>query len=120
MHDEPVSDEEMLDATAELIRLRYHSRLSQRQIALATGVKTGVVTGWLRGTRHPRGLRARRLLVLTSCVEELSRFLPPDQVSAWLARPVAEGQPTPLELIAAGDEQVVVAGIADFGRARAS
>ena len=120
MHDEPVPDEELLDATAELFRLRYHSRLTQRQIALATGVKSGVVTGWLRGTRHPRGIRAHRLLILTSCVEELSRFLPPDQVSAWLARPFAEGHPTPLELIATGDERLVLAGIDDFGRARAS
>ncbi len=104
----------------ELFRLRYHSRLTQRQIALATGVKAGVVTGWLRGTRHPRGPRARGLIALGSCVDELARYLPPDEVSAWLARPLGVVGPTPLELIAAGEEDVVLAGITEFGRARAS
>ncbi|HEY6057267.1 MAG TPA: helix-turn-helix transcriptional regulator [Candidatus Limnocylindrales bacterium] len=92
-----------IDASAELFRLRHRARLTQRQIALATGVKPGVVTGWLRGTRRPRGERADRLLLLAACVEELSRYLSPRDVAAWLARPLPLDEATPLALIAAGE-----------------
>ncbi len=113
-------DEPPLDAATELLRLRYHSRLTQRQIALATGVKAGVVTGWLRGTRHPRGPRADRLVALGACVGELARYLPPDQVAAWLTRPLERHGATALELIAADQADEVAADIEGFGREEAS
>jgi hypothetical protein len=84
--------------------LRDVGRLSDRDIARATGAGVSTVGAWMRRTREPSGVRAERLAELSAVVERLSRVIDADYVPVWLRKPVpALGDEKPLDVLARGD-----------------
>ena len=78
-------------------------RLTDADIARATGAAASTVRAWLAGTRVPTGERAERLLELSALVERLSRVIDPSYISVWLRKPVpALGDDKPLDVIGGG------------------
>ena len=57
--------------TREAIYIRELGRLSDRDIARATGADVSTVEAWMRRTRAPTGVRAERLAELSAVVERL-------------------------------------------------
>ena len=60
--------------------LRDVGRLSDRDIARATGAGVSTVGAWMRRTREPSGVRAERLAELSAVVERLSRVIDADYI----------------------------------------
>lgn len=84
--------------------LRDVGRLSDRDIARATGAGVSTVGSWMRRTRAPSGVRAERLVELSAVVERLSRVIDADYIPVWLRKPVpALGDEKPLDVVARGD-----------------
>ena len=84
--------------------LRDVGRLSDRDIARATGAGLSTVGSWMRRTREPSGVRAERLAELSTVVERLSRVLEPDYIPVWLLKPVpALGDEKPIDVVARGE-----------------
>lgn len=80
------------------------AQLSDKDIARATGTAPSTVRAWLAGTRNPTGVRAERLVELSSLVERLARVLDPGHIAVWLRKPVpALGDEKPIDLIGRGD-----------------
>jgi transcriptional regulator with XRE-family HTH domain len=100
---------------AEARYLRREGRLSDRDIARATGAGASTVGAWVRGTREPSGLRAERLAELAAMVERLVRVVQPEYVPVWLNKPVpALDDQKPLEVIAAGGYRQVAKVISEL------
>jgi hypothetical protein len=79
-------------------------RLSDADIARATGAAPSTVRAWLGGTRGPTGERAERLVELSALVERLTRVMDPSYIAVWLRKPVpALDEDKPLEVIGRGD-----------------
>lgn len=79
-------------------------RLSDSDIARATGAAASTVRAWLAGTRGPTGQRAERLVELSALVERLTRVMDPSYIAVWLRRPVpALDDDKPLEVIGRGE-----------------
>ena len=79
-------------------------RLSDADIARATGAASSTVRAWLAGTRAPTGLRAERLVELSALIERLTRVMDPGYITVWLRKPVpALGDDKPLDVIGRGD-----------------
>ena len=68
--------------------VREVGRLSDRDIARATGVGVSTVGAWMQRTRGPTGERAERLAELSAIVERLARVIEPDYIPVWLHKPV--------------------------------
>lgn len=79
-------------------------RLSDSDIARATGAAASTVRAWLAGTRGPTGQRAERLVELSALVERLTRVMDPSYIVVWLRKPVpALDDDKPLEVIGRGE-----------------
>lgn len=79
-------------------------RLSDADIARATGAAASTVRAWLAGTRGPTGQRAERLVELSALVERLTRVMDPSYIAVWLRKPVpALDDDKPLEVIGRGE-----------------
>lgn len=79
-------------------------RLSDSDIARATGAAASTVRAWLAGTRGPTGRRAERLVELSALVERLTRVMDPSYIAVWLRKPVpALDDDKPLEVIGRGE-----------------
>lgn len=77
--------------------------LSNKDIAIATGAAESTARAWVAQTRVPSGERARRLVELSSIVEQLLRVLDPEYIPVWLNKPIpALNHQKPLDLIARG------------------
>jgi len=88
----------------EALRIRETGRLSDRDIARATGAGVSTVGAWLRQTRSPRGARAERLVELSAIVERLARVMEPSYIPVWLHKPSsALDDEKPIDLLAAGE-----------------
>jgi hypothetical protein len=75
-------------------------RLSDSDIARATGAAPSTARAWLAGTRAPTGERAERLVELSALVERLTRVIDPSYIAVWLRKPVpALDDDKPLEVI---------------------
>jgi transcriptional regulator with XRE-family HTH domain len=84
--------------------VREVGRLSDRDIARATGAGVSTVGSWMRGTRTPTGRRAERLAELSATVERLARVIDPGYIPVWLHKPiVALDDEKPLDVLAHGD-----------------
>jgi transcriptional regulator with XRE-family HTH domain len=99
----------------EALRIRTTGRLSDRDIARATGAGVSTVGAWLRRTRSPRGERAERLVELSAIVERLARVIEPDYIPVWLHKPVAALEDEkPIDLLARGEWQRVARLISEL------
>ncbi len=88
----------------EVARLREVGHLSYADIAAATGVQRSTVGAWLRRQRRPSGIRAQRVVELSSIVERLAYVIQPSYVPVWLRKPLAAlDDETPIDLIRQGD-----------------
>ncbi len=88
----------------EVARLREVGHLSDADIAAATGVQRSTVGAWLRRQRRPSGIRAQRVVELSSIVERLAYVIQPSYVPVWLRKPLAAlDDEAPIDLIRQGD-----------------
>jgi transcriptional regulator with XRE-family HTH domain len=90
--------------TLEANRVHNTGRLSDREIAAATGAKPSTVRDWLRGRSSPTGSRAARLIELGEITDRLARVMEPDYIPVWLNRPLEVlDDDKPVERLARGD-----------------
>lgn len=93
----------------EAVYLHEIARLSDADIARATGVARSTARAWLAHTRSPTGERAERLIELSALVERLARVMEPSYIAVWLRKPLpALGDEKPVDLIARGEYMRVV------------
>lgn len=83
--------------------VRQIGRLSDRDIARATGAGLSTVSAWVRRTRRPSGIRAQRLLELSAVVHRLAVIVGEDYIPVWINNPVlALGDNKPIDVLAGG------------------
>jgi hypothetical protein len=103
----------------EAIHVHDTGHLSDREIARATGAAASTVREWLARRSAPSGVRAERLVELSSLVERLARVIRPTYIPVWLNKPLpALNEDKPIDRIAAGDYRAVarlISGIEDTG-----
>jgi len=103
----------------EAIHVHDLGHLSDREIARATGAAPSTVREWLARRSAPSGVRAERLVELSSLVERLARVIRPTYIPVWLNKPIpALDDDKPIERIASGDYRSVarlISGIEDPG-----
>lgn len=103
----------------EAIHVHDLGHLSDREIARATGAAPSTVREWLARRSAPSGIRAERLVELSSMVERLSRVIRPTYIPVWLNKPIpALDDDKPIERIASGDYRSVarlISGLEDPG-----
>lgn len=88
----------------EAVYLHDIAKLSDADIARATGVAQSTARAWLAHTRSPTGERAERLIELSSLVERLARVMDPAYIAVWLRKPTpALEERKPIDVIASGD-----------------
>lgn len=88
----------------EAAYVREVGRLSDKDVARATGAGVSTVGAWMRGLRTPSGVRAERLAELSATVERLTHVMDPDYIPVWMRKPVAAlGDDKPLDVLARGD-----------------
>jgi transcriptional regulator with XRE-family HTH domain len=84
--------------------VREVGRLSDRDIARATGAGVSTVGAWMRRTRTPTGERAERLAELSAAVERLVRVMDLGYIPVWLREPViALDDEKSLDVLARGE-----------------
>jgi Protein of unknown function (DUF2384) len=92
----------------EATHVRDVGRLSDGEIATATGAAPSTVRAWLARRNAPSGARAERLAELSAIVERLARVIKPSYIAIWLSRPIeALDNDKPLDRIARGDYRAV-------------
>lgn len=103
----------------EAIHVHDLGHLSDREIARATGASSSAVREWLARRSAPTGVRAERLVELSSLVERLARVIRPTYIPVWLNKPIpALDDDKPIERIASGDYRSVarlISGLEDPG-----
>lgn len=103
----------------EAIHVHDLGHLSDRDIARATRAAPSTVREWLAGRSAPGGVRAERLVELSSLVERLARVMRPTYIPVWLDKPIpALDDDKPIERIATGDYRAVarlISGLEDPG-----
>jgi DNA-binding transcriptional regulator YiaG len=67
-----------------LIGLRERVRMSEVQIARASGADLATVQAWLERREAPDGLHAQRLIELVAFVQEMALNVRGDALAAWL------------------------------------
>jgi uncharacterized protein (DUF2384 family) len=88
----------------EAVYLHEIARLTDADIARATGVARSTARAWLAHTRSPTGDRAERLIELSALVERLARVMEPSYIAVWLRKPVpALKECKPIDVIAGGN-----------------
>jgi uncharacterized protein (DUF2384 family) len=99
----------------EAAHIQQIGHLTVPDIARATGANETTVRAWLRDDRSPSGIRAERLVELSSIVERLVRVMQATYVPVWMRKPIPLlDDDKPLDVIAAGDYRRVsrvVAGL---------
>jgi transcriptional regulator with XRE-family HTH domain len=101
--------------TLQATRVRDVARLSDREIAAATGAKPSTVRDWLNGRSSPTDQRAARLIELAEMADRLTRVMDPEYIPVWLNRPIeALDDDKPVELLARGDYRRVAQLIAEL------
>jgi len=104
-----------MSVAAEVAYVRELGRLTEQDMARATGTGRSTVGAWLRGTRHPTGVRLERFAELSALVERLARVVEPEYLSIWLHKPIpALADDTPLDVLARGDYRRVSALVAEL------
>jgi transcriptional regulator with XRE-family HTH domain len=97
------------------------AKLSDADLARATGAAQSTSRAWLNGSRSPTGERAERLIELSALVERLERLMKPDYITIWLRRPVpALDDEKPLDLIGRGEYKRVARLISELEGTTAS
>lgn len=103
----------------EAVHVHDTGHLSDRDIARATGAAPSTVREWLARRSAPTGVRAERLVELSSIVERLARVIRPTYIPVWLNKPVPMlDDDKPIERIATGDYRSVarlISGLEDPG-----
>ena len=99
----------------EARRVHDEAKLSDRQIAAATGARPSTVRDWLSGRSAPTGTRADRLIELGAMTDRLARVMDPDFIPIWLTRPIeALDDEKPVEVLARGEYQRIAQLIAEL------
>jgi uncharacterized protein (DUF2384 family) len=99
----------------EAVRVREAGHLSVALLAKGTGAEQSTVRAWLSHTRTPSGVRAERLVELSSVVERLLGVVQADYIPVWLLKPnLALDEQRPIDVIAAGDYRMVSALLASL------
>jgi transcriptional regulator with XRE-family HTH domain len=97
------------------------AKLSDADLARATGAAKSTSRAWLNGSRSPSGERAERLIELSALVERLERLMEPAYIAIWLRRPVpALDDEKPLDLIGRGEYRRVARLISELEGTTAS
>jgi hypothetical protein len=90
-------------------------RLTDLDVAQATGVAVETVRAWLRDDEEPAGIETARLNELSGIVERLADVIDADFIPLWLRKPLRVlGDQKPLDLLARGDYRKIsrmVAGL---------
>jgi transcriptional regulator with XRE-family HTH domain len=95
--------------------VRQLGRLSEQDVAKATGTGRSTVGAWMRGTRRPTGVRLERFAELSALVERLARVMDHEYLPIWLHKPVpALGDDKPLDVLARGDYRQLSALVAEL------
>ncbi len=105
----------MSPLAAEARRVHDQAKLSDRQIAAATGARPSTVRDWLSGRSAPSGARAERLIELGAMTDRLAHVMQRDFIPIWLTRPIeALGDEKPVEVLARGEYRRVARLIAEL------
>jgi hypothetical protein len=103
----------------EAVYVHDAGHLSDRDIARATRAAPSTVREWLARRSAPSGVRAERLVELSSLVERLARVIRPDYIPVWLSKPIPTlDDDKPIDRIAQGDYRSVarlISGLEDPG-----
>lgn len=91
-----------------MARIRDTGRLTDREIAQATGVSASTFAAWVRGSRSAGGVQAERRAELAAMIERLARVVEPSYISVWLQQLVpALEDARPIELLVRGKSLAV-------------
>jgi transcriptional regulator with XRE-family HTH domain len=94
----------------EAARIHESSRLSDRQIARATGAAPSTVRSWLSGRSAPTGERAERVAELSALVSRLTRLVDAAYIPVWMTKPIeALDDEKPIDVLARGEYRRVAA-----------
>jgi transcriptional regulator with XRE-family HTH domain len=105
----------------EAVYVNEVAKLSDADLARATGAAKSTSRAWLNGSRSPTGERAERLIELSALVERLERLMDADYIAVWLRKPVpALDDEKPLELIGRGEYRRVARVISELEGTTAS
>jgi transcriptional regulator with XRE-family HTH domain len=105
----------------EALYVNEVAKLSDADLARATGAAKSTSRAWLNGSRSPTGERAERLIELSALVERLERLMDADYIAVWLRKPVpALDDEKPLELIGRGEYRRVARLISELEGTTAS
>jgi transcriptional regulator with XRE-family HTH domain len=105
----------------EAVYVNEVAKLSDADLARATGAAKSTSRAWLNGSRSPTGERAERLIELSALVERLERLMDADYIAVWLRKPVpALDDEKPLELIGRGEYRRVARLISELEGTTAS
>ncbi len=100
---------------AEARRVHDEAKLSDRQIAAATGARPSTVRDWLSGRSAPSGARADRLVELGAMTDRLARVMEREFIPIWLTRPIeALDDEKPVEVLARGEYRRIARLIAEL------
>ncbi|HEY0167373.1 MAG TPA: antitoxin Xre/MbcA/ParS toxin-binding domain-containing protein [Jatrophihabitans sp.] len=85
------------------------SGISQQELSSAVGASVRSVQNWASGDTAPRGVSREKLLDLRFIVDELSSVYTDEGIEIWLrARNRNLGSQRPIDLLTAGDVEVVI------------
>ena len=105
----------MSPLAAEARRVHVEAKLSDRQIAAATGARPSTVRDWMSGRSAPTGARADRLVELAAMTDRLARVMQPEFIPIWLTRPIeALDDEKPVEVLARGEYRRIARLIAEL------
>jgi uncharacterized protein (DUF2384 family) len=94
----------------EALRIHEAGRLSDRQIARATGAAPSTVRTWLSRRSVPTGERAERVAELAELVSRLLRVIDAEYIPVWMTKPIeALDDEKPIDLVARGEYRRVAA-----------
>jgi uncharacterized protein (DUF2384 family) len=99
----------------EAILVHEVGRLTDQQIARATGAAPSTVRGWLSRRSSPTAGRAERIVELATLVTRLMRVMEADYIPVWMTKPIeALDDEKPIDLVARGDYRRVSAIVRDL------
>lgn len=99
----------------EAVRIHRRGRLSDRQIADATGAAPSTVRSWLSKRSRPTGERATRVVELSAIVDRLRKVMRADYIPVWMTKPLeALDDEKPVDLIRRGEYRRVAALIGEL------
>lgn len=97
-------------ATEVIERIRALGRLSDADVARATGTTAEVAAAWREGHREPRDWQLLRLQQLRDVVALAADVVKADTIAAWLRGPIPRlDERVALDVIAGGQHEEVLA-----------